>query len=220
MAMNRRIVLGFLAAACATGVQAAPQSKLLDRRWKLFGRLNGPDHAQWRDILRKGRKMGSDGIARFAYDGIDPASVSSYVRGLEAIDPTKLNGHSAFAYWVNLYNAATVEVVQSAYPVKSIREIGGGIFSSGPWQEKRLNVQGQKLSLDDVEHGILRPIWKDARIHYAVNCAALGCPNLAAAPFEAKSHEAMLDKAAREYVNHPRGVTVRGEEATLSSIFD
>ena len=220
MAVNRRLVLGLLASACATGAFAAPQSKLLDRRWTLFGRSDGPDHARWREILRAGRKMGSDGIARFDYGGVDPAAVSAYVRDLEALDPAKLHGHGAFAYWVNLYNAATVEVVQNAYPVESIRKIGGGVFARGPWQAKRLTVQGQSLSLDDIEHGILRPIWKDPRVHYAVNCAALGCPNLAAAPYDGRSYDAMLNAAAKAYINHPRGVSVQGDAVELSSIYD
>ena len=75
-------------------------------------------------------------------------------------------------------------MVLEHYPVKSIRDIdiSPGFFASGPWGAKLATVEGEKISLDEIEHRILRPIWKDPRIHYAVNCASLGCPNLQAVP--------------------------------------
>jgi hypothetical protein len=75
------------------------------------------------------------------------------------------------------------------------------------------------LSLDDIEHRILRPIWRDPRLHYAVNCAALGCPNLQTAAFTAANTEALLDKAARDFVNHPRGAAIVGGKLIVSSIY-
>jgi hypothetical protein len=82
-----------------------------------------------------------------------------------------------------------------------------------------MTVEGKSLSLDDVEHNILRKQWKDPRIHYAVNCASMGCPNLATQPFTPGNLEAMLDEGARSFVNHPRGVSVKNGRLTLSRIF-
>ena len=74
--------------------------------------------------------------------------------------------------------------------------ISPGLFSVGPWGRKLITVEGEALSLDDIEHRTLRPIWRDSRIHYAVNCAAVGCPNLQSSAFTAANAEALLDKAA------------------------
>ena len=95
---------------------------------------------------------------------------------MEATAISTYNRAEQRAYWINLYNAATVELILSRYPVKSIRDINisPGLISSGPWGAKISTVEGEKLSLDDIEHRILRPIWKDNRIHYAVNCGQLG----------------------------------------------
>jgi hypothetical protein len=124
------------------------------------------------------------------------------------------------AYWINLYNAATVDLVLDAYPVTSIRRVHGGILGLGPWKRKILSIRGERLSLDDIEHRILRPIWRDPRIHYAVNCAALGCPNLAGQAFTAARANAILDQGARDFVNHPRGFRLDNGRLIASSIYD
>jgi hypothetical protein len=119
-----------------------------------------------------------------------------------------------------MYNALTVKVVLEHYPVKSIRKIYGGLFDTGPWNEPLIEVAGVALTLNDIEHRILRPIWRDPRIHYAVNCASLGCPNLAARVYSSANIEELLDAGARAFVNHPRGVDASGRRLTLSSIYD
>ena len=111
-------------------------------------------------------------------------------------------------------------MVLKNYPVDSIRDIRSGFFSAGPWGLELTRVEGQALTLDDIEHRILRPIWRDPRIHYAVNCASLGCPNLQAQAFSASNSDALLDKGAREYINHPRGAQVVGGELVVSSIYE
>jgi hypothetical protein len=125
------------------------------------------------------------------------------------------------AYWINLYNALTVKVILDHYPVKSIRsiDISPGFFSDGPWGKPLVRVEGKEMTLNDMEHRVLRPIWKDPRIHYAVNCASLGCPNLQPRAFTAENAEELLALAAREYVNHPRGVSVDKGWVRVSSIY-
>jgi hypothetical protein len=124
-------------------------------------------------------------------------------------------------FWINLYNALTVKVILEHYPVESIRniDISPGFFSNGPWGKKFIKIENVKISLNDIEHRILRPIWKDPRIHYAVNCASIGCPNLQKFAFTAENVENLLTKAAKEYINHPRGVKVDDGELTVSSIY-
>ncbi len=132
-----------------------------------------------------------------------------------------MNRSEQFAYWINLYNALTVKVVMDHYPVKSIRKINisPGWFSWGPWGKKLAIVEGERVSLDDIEHRILRPIWRDPMVHYAVNCASLGCPNLASVPYTAENAERLLDEGARNYINNRRGVSVSERGLIVSSIY-
>ena len=123
------------------------------------------------------------------------------------------------AYWINLYNALTVREILRFFPVSSIRDISSGFFSFGPWNKKLIEIEGETLTLNDIEHRILRPIWRDARIHYALNCAAIGCPNLQLSVYTGGNTESMLDSAAREFVNHPRGVRVVDGKLRVSSIY-
>jgi hypothetical protein len=181
------------------------------------------NHDAWQGLLDKYLISDPNGVNRFKYGtvpDIDRKALKHYIKTLEGIDPRRYNRNEQMAYWINLYNALTVNVVLDAYPVKSILKIGGSLFSPGPWNEKYLNITGQKLSLNDVEHGILRPIWQDSRIHYAVNCASYSCPNLSAMVFTAGDIDNQLSKAAKAYVNNPRGITVEGKNLLLSKIFD
>ena len=186
-----------------------------------------PDHAPWARLLEAHLEQGEGGAPnRFDYgalkaNGEDRAALRSYIASLEATDPGVLSRDEAFAFWVNLYNALTVEVVIDHYPVASIRDIAisPGLFSTGPWGKKLVTVAGRELSLDDIEHGILRPDFGDSRVHYAVNCASVGCPDLASRPYTGDELDAMLDRAARAYVNSPRGARVENGRLTASSIF-
>jgi hypothetical protein len=184
------------------------------------------DHSLWDGFLKKFVIANHpSGINRGRYAQVskeDRTALQRYVHDMQQVVVTRLNRNEQKAYWVNLYNALTVQLVLDHYPVKSIRDINisPGIFSKGPWQKKLLTIQAEALSLDDIEHRILRPIWKDNRIHYAVNCASLGCPNLLPEAFSAEKMEAQLDKGARDFINHSRGVAVDGKNLKLSKIYD
>lgn len=182
------------------------------------------DHSTWAAFLNRYLVQGSDGIARIDYRAAmnARAGLHGYMRELEAAPVSSLNRDQQFAYWVNLYNALTVATVLDHYPVETIRDIdiSSGLFSNGPWEASLVEVEAMPLTLDDIEHRILRPIWRDARVHYAVNCAALGCPNLYAEPFDAARLDQQLDTAARSFVNHPRGVHVEEDGLYVSSIYD
>lgn len=213
----------FAVAASWSGIAvAAPSASLIDGHWTRTGGTPGVDHSAWSALLGQYVSRGADGVNRMNYRAAKGAQgqLKAYIAMLEGTDPTGLTRDAAMAYWINLYNAKTVDVILDNYPVASIRDIGGGLFSSGPWDEKNMSVTGRSLSLNDVEHGILRPIWKDPRIHYAVNCASIGCPNLAATAWTAGTLNAMLDQAAREYITHPRGAELTDRGLIVSSIFE
>jgi len=133
------------------------------------------------------------------------------------VKTAKLTKAEAYAYWVNLYNALTVEVILKDYPVSSIRRIG---FPIGPWGRKLIRVNGKRLTLNNIEHDILRAAWTEPRTHYAVNCASYGCPNLLASAFTPENTEDMLQKAALDFINHPRGISVaENGKITASTIY-
>ncbi|MDX1429150.1 MAG: DUF547 domain-containing protein [Rhodothermales bacterium] len=149
----------------------------------------------------------------------DRAALDDYITMLEGTEVSALSDAERFAFWANLYNAITVKLILDEDPKKSIREIRPHSFAFGPWGAKRVTVEGERLSLDNIEHDILRKRWNDPRIHYAVNCASIGCPNLRTKAWEAETLEQDLEAAARAYVNHPRGVTATDRGLKVSKIY-
>ncbi len=209
-----------------SGVTAAPKADLW-ARWMDHDpdATSQVDHSSWDNFLSRYVSGSPNGINRIAYAKVSKAdheNLQSYIYSLSDTAPSTFNRLEQRAYWINLYNALTVKVVLDHYPITTIRKINisPGLFSAGPWGKKLAQVEGEKLSLDDIEHRILRPIWKDARIHYALNCASKGCPNLQTRAFTAANAEVMLEKGAKEFINHPRGATVKDRRLIVSSIYD
>lgn len=179
------------------------------------------DHGPWADFLDRFVTARADGLHVVAYSRVgseDRARLDDYLADLQATRVSALSRDEQMAYWMNLYNAATVRVVLDHWPVESITEIhiDGG---EGPWNAELVRVEGRGLSLNDIENRILRPIWNDPRIHYGVNCASYGCPNLALEPFTAENLEDLLDRGAEAFVNHERAVRFAGEKLVLSSLY-
>lgn len=208
------------------GADAAPRAELWERwtRHDPAGTLS-LSHRQWDEWLSRHVRTAEDGIARIAYGKVDTVgrtALEAYLAQLEAVPVDALSRTEQLAFWVNLYNALTVRVVLDHSPVDSIRDIdiSPGFFADGPWGRKLAKVEGIELSLDDIEHRILRPIWRDPRIHYAVNCASLGCPNLQARAMTADNAAVYLDDGARDFINHPRGARIEDGKLYTSSIYD
>ena len=183
------------------------------------------DHSQWQTFLNDYLHLDANTISRVDYAKARTTKgaqqLQDYLEALSGIDPRTLNRKEQMAYWINLYNALTVQVVLAHADKKSIRRMGRGWFSLGPWNDKLITIAGQAVTLNDIEHRILRPIWQDHRIHFAVNCASLGCPNLAAQAYRSDNLELLLNTGEEQYINHPRGVSFDDNgQLTLSSIFD
>ena len=182
------------------------------------------DHSDWDRFLGQYILPGDDGINRVPYSRVsdtDRRQLRLYIASLEQLPIRRYSRDQQLAYWINLYNALTVYVILQHYPVNSIRDIdiSPGFFADGPWGKKLLTIEDQAVSLNDIEHRILRPLWQDPRLHYALNCASLGCPNLSVSAFHANTLDAMLDQGATAYVNHPRGVMLRDGKLYVSSIY-
>ena len=181
------------------------------------------DHTEWNRFLKAYLKRGADGINRVAYGrvtGADKKALNDYLARLRSIPIRRFNRAEQLAYWINLYNALTVRLVLEYFPVNSIKDIDifSGLFG-GPWDRKLLEVDGAPMSLNDIEQRILRPIWRDSRIHYAVNCASIGCPNLLPRAFTGDNAGTLLDYAAQAYINHPRGARIEDGRLIVSKIY-
>ena len=185
------------------------------------------DHGPWQAILDGYVATDEAGVNLFDYEGLqanagDTAKLNAYLEYLQGLDPRDYARAEQMAYWINFYNALTVKVVLDEYPVETIRDIHEGVVPhTGPWDDVHARVTGEDLTLNHMEHGILRPLWREERIHYAVNCAAYGCPHLIDTAFTAANTEELLDAGARAYVNSFRGVDVVDEDfIVISSIYD
>ncbi|MDF2372324.1 MAG: DUF547 domain-containing protein [Rhizobiaceae bacterium] len=182
------------------------------------------DHGAFDVLLKRYVKPDAQSYNRVDYRGIKKnlSGLKAYIAALETVNPVSLSRNEAHAYWINLYNAKTLQVVAEAYPVTSIKKInlgGSFLFGSGPWKADLLRVNGTDLSLDDIEHQIIRPLFKDEMSHYGLNCASYSCPNLATSAFTGANVDALLRQNAIDYVNHPRGVTVKNGRITASKIY-
>ena len=180
-------------------------------------------HATWQDILDNFLDEHDSGINRFDYIALKEdlermESLIEYFLQLSELDPRTYSKSEQLAYWINLYNATTVYLVASQSPVKSITDIK--FANSSAFEVAIANVKDQRLSLNDIRNNILRPIWRDSRIHYALNCASLGCPNLAKNTYRADNVEELLEEGAKAYINHSRGVTIENDQLTVSKIYE
>jgi len=212
-----------LAVSGFTTFFGAPKSNL-DSYWAQSQADSGEqiDHSLWQSVLDDYLVEDDSGINLIDYEGLqgdNDGRIASYINELSSIDPLNLDKPNQKSYWINLYNALTVRLVVENYPIQTITELGESLLSRGPWNDKLLQINGRALSLNHIEHRILRPLFNDYRIHFAVNCASIGCPNLSPRAFTAENIEDHLTQLTVAYVNHPRGLRFENGQLHLSSIF-
>ena len=174
-----------------------------------------PDHSIFGDLLAKYNQAG-----HVDYAGIkaEEDRLDAYLDQLSNIDPESLSSSDRFAFYVNAYNAWTIKLILSGYPgLKSIKDLGH-LFKS-PWKRKLVVLQDKKVTLDHIEHDILRPQFQDPRVHFAVNCASLGCPPLFNEPFKGDLLEQQLNTATTAFINDRRYNRLEGNTLYVSKIF-
>ncbi|OED40805.1 hypothetical protein ACH42_15665 [Endozoicomonas sp. (ex Bugula neritina AB1)] len=203
-------------------ILAAPSSQY----WALWDKSDNSskkviNHESWQSILNDYLLVQAYGSS-FKYGKIskdDDKKLDDYIRQMTSIDPRQYNKAEQKAYWINLYNALTVDLIIENYPVQSITKIGSW-FSFGPWDEVITEVASQDLTLNDIEHRILRPLWNDKRIHYAVNCASQGCPDLASKAYTGANVEQLLEEQAERFIRQEKGVSWVDGKLILSRIYE
>jgi len=172
-------------------------------------------HTIWAELLNKYVKPGGVDYAGFKSEG---KKLDQYLKVLEHTDLKTLSREKKFAYYINAYNAWTIKLILSAYPgIKSIKDLG--TFWKSPWKKKFVRINGKLLSLDDIEHHILRPRFKDPRVHFAINCSAISCPPLRSEPYLGSLLEQQLDQATRSFINDPNSYRLEGDAFYVSRIF-
>ena len=173
------------------------------------------DHAVFGDLLGKYVKSGRVNYAGFK---ADQAKLDQYLSYLEKIDPETLSRNEQFAFYINAYNAWTIRLVLTGYPgLKSIKDLGSILQS--PWSKEIVRINGKTLTLDDIEQKILRPRFKDPRVHFVINCASKSCPPLNSEPYRGATLDVQLDKVTRDFVNGPKNYRLDGDSLWVSSIF-
>ncbi len=173
------------------------------------------DNSVYSGLLAKYVK---DGKVNYAGFKADEDKLDRYLKVLENVNSEGLSRNEQFAFYTNAYNAWTIKLILKGYPgVKSIKDLGS-LFKS-PWKKKIVRIDGKVITLDDIEHKILRPRYKDPRVHFAINCAAKSCPPLRPEPFRGNILDRQLDDSTRAFVNNPKSYRFEGNNLFVSRIF-
>lgn len=172
-------------------------------------------HDAWNKLL--GRHVNDSGKVDYKGFKKDKPALNVYLQALAANPPADAWSRAdKMAYWINAYNAFTIDLILDNYPVSSILNLDGG----KTWDVKRIALGGKKYSLNQIENEILRPQFKDPRIHFALNCAARSCPPLYNKAFTAKNLERALEQRTRQFINDANRNTLTAEKALVSKIFE
>jgi hypothetical protein len=152
----------------------------------------------------------------------EEVQLEKYLDILRAAHPNteKWSKDERLAYWINAYNAFTIELIIKNYPCKSIKDLGGAIYKvNTPWDIKYITIQGITYDLNNIEHDIIRKEFNEPRIHFAVNCASVSCPNLRNEAFLASRLNEQLDDQARKFINDKSKNIISANSAQLSKLF-
>jgi hypothetical protein len=146
-------------------------------------------------------KKGSQVLVDYKSLAENQGDLDTYLKQLEALKKIEFNKFSKdeqLAFWINAYNAYTLKLIIKNYPVKSIKDIGG--LFSGPWDQKFIYLMGKNMTLNKIEHGTIRKQFKEPRIHFAVNCASIGCPSLLQEAFVGSKLDTQLETATKNFL--------------------
>ena len=173
------------------------------------------DNSIYAELLTKYVANGHVDYAGFKRD---EARLDQYLKVLEQVDPERLPREEQFAFYINAYNAWTIKLILTGYPgVKSIKDLGSLLQS--PWKKEFVRINAKTLTLDDIEHTILRPRFKDPRVHFAIVCASKSCPPLIAEPYLGAVLDAQLNRSTRDFLNTPANYRLDNNTFWVSSIF-
>ena len=174
------------------------------------------DHEEFNQFLSQRILSLEDGVNRLHYREIlkdNKDVLKPYLAQMAQIEVTNYNRKEQLAYWINLYNAIVINMVLQEYPIKTIKDV------KSPWRSKQITVENHALSLDNIEHGIIRAVFQDFRIHFAINSAAYGSGVLRQTVYTGDNLERNLEQVTKEFLSHDRGLSITGKRVQVSTIF-
>ncbi|MBD99234.1 MAG: hypothetical protein CMO34_05270 [Verrucomicrobia bacterium] len=199
--MKKIVFSSFILSACIFLMGASLHEKL--------------DHRIWDMLLQE--HVTNKGDVNYTAFKKDELQLEKYLLSLSDHPPKEdWSKHEKMAYWINAYNAFTVKLILDNYPLKSIMEINNG----KAWDLKFIKIGGKEYSLNNIEHDILRANYKDARIHFAVNCASVSCPKLQNRAFIPERIEEQLEQASRYFINNTSKNNLQANQVKISRLFE
>ncbi|WP_246004379.1 DUF547 domain-containing protein [Marinimicrobium koreense] len=182
-------------------------------------------HKTYAEVLENHVEWREDGTASTVdYPALkaDPDNLDQYLERLSGVEKTSFdnwNKDQQLAFLINAYNAFTLKLIVDHYPVDSIKDTGS--FWQNPWNKRFFTLLGEDMHLDQVEHEIIREpgTYNEPRIHFAVNCASIGCPALRTEPFTAEQLEQQLEDSTERFLRDETRNRFRDGQLEVSSIF-
>lgn len=217
----------FISFSLVPSISTASFLKELSPKWQVNNPLSTKtiSHAEWQKFLDCCVITNKEGINLVNYPQLTTeqhALLNNYISQMAQVDIRKYNRNEQLAFWLNLYNALTVQTVAEYYPITNILEINTspGLFSVGPWGASLININNTRLTLDEIHNRIIRPIWNDPRTHYAISNGTIGGANLHKKAFEGKTINSQLNEVARSYINSSRCTQVIEGRLVVSRIYE
>jgi len=179
-------------------------------------------HDQWDELVKA--HVHESGLVNYRGFIQDTPRLQEYLTLLANHHPNDQNWsrEEQLAYWINAYNAFTVELVLKHYPVESIKDVVSGpniSFVNSPWDIKFINIEGEKYDLNNIEHGIMREKFNEPRIHFAINCASVSCPVMRKEAFKAEKLERQLHDQTHTFLNNPAKNKIGKKHIVISKVF-
>lgn len=191
---------------------AIKESTIPNKPTKTSGK---PSHSVFNSLLSD--YVSSSGKVDYAGFKKEEAKLSTYLNHLKDNSVQKdWSRNEKMAFWINLYNASTIKLILENYPIDGIRSINNG----KPWDKRWIKVGAETYTLNEIENSILRPQFKDARIHFAVNCAAFSCPRLMNKAFTASNLDELLNENAAWFINNNSFNEISSKKVQISKIFE
>jgi hypothetical protein len=178
------------------------------------------EHKTWTKLLKK--YVTEDGHVNYAGIKTEEKVLDDYLTVLSQNHPEESwKKEDQLAYWINAYNAFTVKLIVKNLPVKSIKDLGGGIYKvNTPWDIKFIKIGDETYDLNNIEHGIVRKQFNDPRVHFALNCASVSCPRLRNEAYVGSKINEQLDDQSKYFINNKSKNHIMGSSASISKIFD
>lgn len=181
-----------------------------------------PSHSDFDALLKE--HVNSQGGVNYKAFKSDEQKLNTYLEAMKQNSPSDIwNDNEKLIYWINVYNALTIQLILKYYPLKSIKDIGSSIqipFVNTPWDIECFEVGEKELSLNNIEHGIIRKDFEEPRIHFALVCAAVSCPKLLNEAYDANRLDEQLTAQTKAFLANPSKNKISKDRLQLSKLFN